>query len=376
MNDGKEKDFNEGKDGSMTLDELLKIPPYSLAKSEKSKILTQMLTELTMHHYKNCSQYRNILNGLGFDPYGKIADYSELPMLPVRLFKELSLKSVSEDALAKSMTSSGSGGQKVSKLYLDRQTAVAQQNVGVKITSGFLGIKRMPFVIIDSPAIIKSREAYTARGAAALFFSLFGSDRIFALNDDMSLAIDNIAEFLEKHKGEQILLFGFTFMVWQHLYCALREAGVKLDFHDGILIHSGGWKKMESMRVSTQIFQEKLGEQCNIKHIYNEYGMAEQSGTIYFECEHGFYHASIFSDVIARRGTDLSVCDFGETGMLELVSILPHSYPGHVLLSEDEGVICGEDDCPCGRLGKYFHIHGRLKNAELRGCSDTYAAEF
>jgi len=32
----------------------------------------------------------------------------------------------------------------------------------------------------------------------------------------------------------------------------------------------------------------------------------------------------------------------------------------------------GEDDCPCGRKGKYFVIHGRLKNAEVRGCSDTF----
>lgn len=360
----------------MTLEELIKIKPYSFNKEEKAAVLTQMLKDLTVHHYENCAKYRNILDGMGYNVYDEISHYSELPMLPVRLFKELELKSVSENELAKSMTSSGSSGQKVSKLFLDRKTAVAQQNVGVKITSGFLGIKRMPFVIIDSPSILKSREAYTARGAAALFFSLFGSDRIFALKDDMSLDIEALEAFLEKHKGEQILLFGFTFMVWQHLYCALRDAKIKLDFHDGILIHSGGWKKMESMRVSEQTFREKLEEQCNIKHVHNEYGMAEQSGTIYFECEHGYYHASIFSDVITRRGTDLSICDFGEAGMLEVVSVLPHSYPGHVLLTEDEAVICGEDDCPCGRLGKYFKIKGRLKHAELRGCSDTYAAKF
>ncbi|MCX4268315.1 MAG: acyl-protein synthetase [Lachnospiraceae bacterium] len=360
----------------MIVDELIKIKPYSLAKTKKSAILTQMLTELTIHHYENCRQYKNILDGFGFNPYSEISHYNELPMIPVRLFKELQLKSVSEDSLTKSMTSSGSSGQKVSRLYLDRQTALAQQNVGIKITSGFLGIKRMPFIIIDSPTIIKSREAYTARSAAALFFSLFGSDKVFALKNDMSLDIDSVTAFLEKHKEQQILLFGFTFMVWQHLYCALRDIGVKLDFHDGILIHSGGWKKMESMKVSSQIFKEKLKEQCNINHIFNEYGMAEQSGTIYFECEHGFFHTSIFSDIITRRGTDLSICDFGEPGMIELVSVLPHSYPGHILLSEDEGVICGEDDCPCGRLGKYFHINGRLKNAELRGCSDTYAVNF
>lgn len=56
--------------------------------------------------------------------------------------------------------------------------------------------------------------------------------------------------------------------------------------------------------------------------------------------------------------------------------MLPHSYPGHSLLTEDEGIILGEDDCPCGRKGKYFKLTGRIKQAELRGCSDTYAAKF
>ncbi|MDP7040605.1 MAG: acyl-protein synthetase, partial [Myxococcota bacterium] len=53
-------------------------------------------------------------------------------------------------------------------------------------------------------------------------------------------------------------------------------------------------------------------------------------------------------------------------------SLLPWSYPGHILLTEDEGEILGEDDCPCGRLGKYFKIHGRIAEAEIRGCSDTH----
>ena len=66
-------------------------------------------------------------------------------------------------------------------------------------------------------------------------------------------------------------------------------------------------------------------------------------------------------------------CAVGEPGILEVVSLLPRSYPGHCLLTEDEGRLLGEDDCPCGRKGKYFEVLGRLANAEIRGCSDTYA---
>ena len=80
--------------------------------------------------------------------------------------------------------------------------------------------------------------------------------------------------------------------------------------------------------------------------------------------------------MIVRRYDDFSPCDYRERGYIQLVSVLPHSYPGHSLLTEDEGIIEGEDDCPCGRKGKYIKILGRVKNAEIRGCSDTYAAKF
>ena len=94
------------------------------------------------------------------------------------------------------------------------------------------------------------------------------------------------------------------------------------------------------------------------------------------ECEYGHLHTSVFSDVLILRPLDFSLAEIGEEGIIEVVSVLPESYPGHVLLTEDKGVILGEDDCPCGRKGKYFKINGRLKNAEIRGCSDTYAAKF
>ena len=76
-----------------------------------------------------------------------------------------------------------------------------------------------------------------------------------------------------------------------------------------------------------------------------------------------------------RRASDFSLCETGEEGILQVQSILPESYPGHSLLTEDRGVLLGEDGCPCGRRGKYFAVLGRLRAAELRGCSDTYAAE-
>ena len=361
----------------MTFEELLQISPYSLDKVEKEKILTERLVDLTEFHQHNCPEYADILSTISYEKQ-RISSYKDIPFLPVRLFKELSLKSVSQDEVVKTMTSSGTSGQKVSKIYLDRATSSNQQKAMVKIVNDFTGSTRMPIIILDCPSVVKDRNMFSARGAGILGFSIFGAKKIYALNDDMQLDVEGLEAFLDQHKGQKVLLFGFTFMVWQYFYkelVRLKGEGKTFDLCSGILIHGGGWKKLVSEAVSPEEFHRALKDVCGLDSIHDYYGMVEQTGCIYMECECGHLHASIFSDVIARRPEDFSECEIGERGILQVVSTIPESYPGHSLLTEDEGVILGEDDCPCGRKGKYFKIFGRLKNAEIRGCSDTFAAD-
>lgn len=351
--------------------EVLTIPPYSLGKEEKRKLLTRRLLELSKYHYKYCKAYQKIADVLDTD-FEKITSYYDLPFLPVRLFKDLELKSVPDENIFKTMTSSGTTGQAVSKIYLDRDTASNQQKTLVKIVSDYTGKGRLPMLIVDCPSVVKNRQMFSARGAGILGFSIFASDRKYALDDNMKLDIEEIQVFLQKHEGETILLFGFTFMIWQYFYKVLKESGTKLDLSNCIMIHGGGWKKLKDEAVEPMVFKQYLNDVCKIEKIYDYYGMVEQTGCIYMECECGHLHASIFSDVITRRAKDFSVCDFGEKGIIQVVSMLPESYPGQSILTEDEGVVLGEDDCACGRKGKYFKITGRLKNAEIRGCSDSY----
>ena len=118
-------------------------------------------------------------------------------------------------------------------------------------------------------------------------------------------------------------------------------------------------------------FKNLLYKVVRIKKIYNYYGMVEQTGSILLECNKGYLHSSIYSDVIIRNN-DFSICNTKQKGLVQLLSILPISYPGHTILSEDIGELIGEDNCKCGLKGKYFKIYGRLKNAEIRGSSDAY----
>ena len=347
------------------------IKPFGMPKTEKCNFLTEILTRLTIHHYDNCAGYKNILNALGFN-VRSVRTYHDFPFIPVRLFKEFDLASVDRDKIVKTMTSSGTTGQSVSKIYVDKTTSQIQSKMMVKIVSSFISSARVPMLIIDSENIMSGRNMFSARSGAILGFTIFGRDKLFALDDDMGLRTDAILEFLGKYKGGKILLFGFTFMIWRHFLGELAKAGIKLDIGDGVLIHGGGWKKLAGAAVTRSQFREAVREYCGIEKVHDYYGMVEQGSAIYMECEFGHMHASSYSDIIIRRSGDFSLADTGEKGIIQAVSISPLSYPGHSVLTEDIGVALGEDDCPCGRKGKYFEIIGRLEMSEARGCSDTY----
>jgi len=356
----------------MNLEEYLEIAPYSLSKEEKREFLLSELNALTIKHTNKSQEYKSILKAYGLldKQFNNLEDF---PALPVRLFKEYELKSCSNDEVIKTLTSSGTTSQRVSKIFLDKETSTLQTKALVKIMQNYLGKKRLPMLIIDTKSILKDRKMFSARGAGILGLSNFGRKHTYALDENMEIDFEVIEQFIQEHKDEKIFIFGFTFMIWQYFYERLKEKNIKLDLSNSILVHSGGWKKLVEKAVDNDTFKKSLFEQTGISNIHDFYGMVEQVGSIFVECESGHLHTPIFADIIVRDPMTLKPLEYGNEGLIEVLSILPRSYPGHVLLTEDLGTILGEDDCPCGKKGKYFRVKGRLPKAEIRGCSDTHA---
>lgn len=47
-------------------------------------------------------------------------------------------------------------------------------------------------------------------------------------------------------------------MIWQHFYTELKKKNKRIDLSQNILIHGGGWKKLQNESVSPQFFKESL----------------------------------------------------------------------------------------------------------------------
>jgi hypothetical protein len=337
---------------------------FTLSQAEKEKVLLEELSGLVEHHLQRCEPYARILAASGYTGADTVAD---LPWLPVRLFKNLDLKSIADDEVFKVLTSSGTTGE-VSKIYLDKAAAATQTRQLAATVQTVLGPRRLPMLLVDTKAMLKDRKSFSARGAGVLGMSTFGRDHVWALDGEGLVDVEAIKGFLAKHGDEPFLIFGFTYLVWLHLYEVARDNG--LDLSNGILIHSGGWKKLVDQAVSPEEFRRRLAG-VGLTRTHNFYGMVEQIGTIFLEGPSGgSLYCPDFADVVVRDPQTWAELPPGQPGLLEVVSTLPTSYPGHVLLTEDLGVVDGIDDGDWP--GKRFSVLGRLPRAEARGCSDTY----
>ena len=138
-------------------------------------------------------------------------------------------------------------------------------------------------LIIDEKKTIHDSKNFD-KTAAILGFSIFGKDHRYLVKEEKS-TMNSLNEFFEKYSNTSCLIFGFTSYIYEYLLKKNLEKKFKGSFSNSILIHGGGWKKMEKIKISEQNFKRKLEEKHKIKNVINYYGLIEQTGSIFFECE-------------------------------------------------------------------------------------------
>lgn len=336
---------------------------------KKNKFFTIYINKLTFHHYKNSKLYKRYLDGIGYNPKIKY-ELTKLPFLPVRLFKEFDFISIKRESIYKILLSSGTSSQNLSKIYLDKLNALNQIKILQKIFNIVNGNSRLPMLVIDRQINNLDRNKFNASVAAINGFSIFANNINYLLGENGEILYDQLNNFLKKNKNKKFLIFGFTSSIFLNLIEKLDLKKIHhKDFSNSLLVHGGGWKKIESKKIERKEFNQLLKKKFNINDIKNYYGLVEQIGSIFFECKCGYFIPSNYSDIIIRdeNFTELS---YGKKGLVQLLSLLPTSYPGHSILTEDLGELVKDPKCNCFGQGKRFLIHGRIKSAELRGCAN------
>jgi hypothetical protein len=355
---------------------LLESPPYAMdPRARQDALLALFKRELEYAGEVN-PKFGNYLRHwpLRVEDAKKI---SELPYLPVSMFKAnppLSLVAASE--VKRTLTSSSTSGQIPSRVVLDAATSRRMTKGVIAIIRDFVGAARRPYLVIDTKENSERSAELGARGAAIQALGSFATEIVPCLQTDAAgeneLNLETLLARAEKWKDGEVLVYGFTYVIWTQLVQQLKRRGITLPLPNVHVLHSGGWKRLEQQAVTKDVFIREVAAVfgCKAERVIDYYGMVENVGVVYPDCERGYKHVPAFADVIIRDPLTLAPVNPGERGVVQVCSVLPTSFPGFLLLTDDMGELAGHDGCGCGRRGTYFRFWRRVPKVEVRGCGN------
>ncbi len=359
---------------------LIEHEQFRLDPVEKEQRLCTVLSHQVARHAAALPAFARLVDRLGFGP-GPHRRYEDIPWVHVSAFKKFELRTVPADKIVRVVTSSATTSGTPSKIHIDKPTSFRQSKALAATLTDVLGKTRRPYLVLDAAESNAAASSLSARGAAIRGLLPFASEVTYALDLQGTTLVPNegrIRTFFDKNAGKSPLLFGFTYIVWSVVLEQLGNAGVSFGPAPGaMLLHSGGWKKLTELAVEKDTFAAKAARVFGMQasHVLDFYGMAEQVGVVFVDCIAGNKHPPDFADVLLRDPLTLERVGPGQAGLIEVLSVLPESYPGQALLTDDVGILVGEDGCACGRRGRHFRIRSRVAQAEVRGCGDTFAAK-
>lgn len=366
-------------------DNLIKQSPFDFKEAFKQKggdFYNAVMQELC-YHYDNNVLYRKFCDNKSFNPHAFNGGLDEIPPVSVSVFKELGreLASVPVENIKLTLQSSATSGVP-SSIPVDKETAKRQAKVMIRVVQEFIGRERKPFLVMDVDPTAGFRHLLGARFAAVSGYLNFASKVGYFLKVDgrnqYYFDTEGIRSYLSQIPVDQpCVVFGFTYILYSEVIRPNLDKNISFRLPEGSkVIHIGGWKKLESEKISKGAFNEAASRLFGIDptDVIDIYGFTEQMGLNYPDCPCGCKHASAYADVLVRDITTKEILPSGKEGMLEFVTPIPHSYPGNAVLTDDLGVLV-EGECPYGRSGKRFLVKGRLKKAEVRGCGDILSSK-
>jgi hypothetical protein len=355
---------------------LLSLPPYALPPDEKQAGLLELLKEELDYACQRHAGYENYVRSWPLDFRGA-AGVPYLPFLPVGIFKaNPPLSLVDPGEIKRTLTSSATTSQSPSRVAIDAPTSRRMTKGIVSILRDFIGPARRPYLVVDVPGQMGGGNELGARGAAIQGLQPFASEVSYCLSlngqGNLVLDRDKLMDFARNRQDAELLVYGFTYILWNHLAKPLLADGTCLNLPKVRVLHSGGWKRLLDQAVEKTAFNDGLARVfgCSPDCIIDFYGMVESVGVIFPDCPAGNKHSPAFGDVIVRNPLTLEPVAPGQVGIVQVCSVLPTSFPGHLLLTEDMAKVIAYDGCPCGRRGISFRFASRIPKAEVRGCGN------
>ncbi|RLD46846.1 MAG: acyl transferase [Bacteroidetes bacterium] len=301
--------------------------------------------EVFYFQYTNNSIYRKWVDYLAIEPR-KIANYREIPFLPISLFKTHQIKSFLEKEEI-IFNSSGTTGINTSKHYVFK-TDLYRKSYRKAFEYFYGDIKEYTILALlpsylereGSSLIYMTEDLIQLSANEKSGFYLYNYDELFLILSEL------------KKDNKKVLLLGVSFALLEF------AENYKLDFPDLIVMETGGMKGKRKELLRTEL-HSILCNAFGVDKIHSEYGMTELLSQAY-SLGNSVFNAPPWMKILIRDTNDpLSLKQKNKSGGVNVIDLC-NLYSCSFIATQDLGHINNDNS---------FEILGRFDNSDIRGCN-------
>lgn len=295
--------------------------------------------------YQNVPVYQQFVDLLGMES-AKVSSISEIPFLPISVFKTHSVLVKGETPVATFMSSGTTGMEKSKHLVLD--TTVYEESFREGFEYFYGDIKEY--------TILALLPSYLEQGESSLVYMV--DDLIKrSENPNSGFYLNNYSELVAKlidldQQGKKTILLGVSY--------ALLDLTEQFDLQlkHTIVMETGGMKGRRKEMVKEEL-HAVLKKGFGVKEIHSEYGMTELLSQGYSK-GNGLFETPPWMKILIRDATDpLTLLENDQSGGINVID-LSNFYSCAFIATQDLGKRHSETT---------FSILGRFDNSDIRGCN-------
>ena len=305
----------------------------------------QLALDIFHFQFESNSIYRTFVEGCKVNPES-VKQLSDIPFLPVELFKSNEIKTgnFQEQAVFLSSRTSGS----ISSKHFVKELDIYEESF-IRAFRFFYG-EPEDFVFL---ALLPS---YLERSGSSLIYMM---EKLISESKDLRSGFflddyDKLKSLLVKLRAENknVVLIGVT-------YALLDFANqFSVSFPELNVMETGGMKGKRKEMIRTEV-HENLKPAFGVKSIHSEYGMTELLSQAYSKGE-GIFHTPPWMRILIREMNDpLHPAEIGRSGAVNVID-LANLDSCAFIATQDLGILHSQTS---------FEIIGRFDFSDIRGCN-------
>ncbi len=331
--------------------------PYSdIFTIKNEETFNQLALRIFRFQYQYNSVYQKFVDNLfhkSIDKINQIQHYTQIPFLPIELFKTQNVVCFEVEKDTNYFQSSGTTGQRYSRHFIfDEKIYQTSVLNGFRLFFGDPQDYLFIFLLPDANERPHSSLIYMANYLKR--FSKY-EESGFYLNH-FNKALDLIKEHLSLNT--KLFILGLSYAILD-----LSETGINFNESAAVILMETGGMKGRREELPKYIFHGLLKQRMNLSEIYSEYGMTELFSQAYSKGNEKFLTPPWMKVLVRDPDDPLAIyTQHKKQGLISIID-LANVYTCSFISTADVGKI---------NVDGSFEILGRSDFSDIRGCNLMY----